>query len=123
MLKPILIAAWMILATASHAQVFGEPQPDPDQSSAARFEWEGVLVWNGVSVLPELKGQVAENMMSQAWASEAGKKAMRALGLSESAAKEALEISWPSGAGQINIRLTIPSDTNEARRAAKQFLK
>jgi hypothetical protein len=86
---------------------------------ALRLSRDGQVLWN--SGLPDMAA-LREGVLRAAWTSDAGKTAMRDLGLTEQQARESLEFSALPGSRNVGIILTLPRDGPEVRRAATTFL-
>jgi hypothetical protein len=68
--------------------------------------------------------RLQSDVINAAWKSEAGKRALKELGPTEQAARDALEVSAFGGGGGVSIQLAVslPRDTPDARQAAARFL-
>jgi hypothetical protein len=116
-----LLAAWITGAgfTASTAAQGLFPVPLPDPASELRVTLRGSLGWRGT---PPNSPPVDAAIIPTAWKSEAGKRAIRELGLTEQSAKQALAVEAPVGEG-VTLVLSLPSDTQAARDAGVRFLR
>lgn len=83
-----------------------------------RLSREGSVV---AERLPDMNA-LRERVLANVWKSEAGKKAMRDLGLSEQAARDALEVKTAYGSRLVQLVLTLPRDGADVRRSAKEFM-
>jgi hypothetical protein len=119
----LLLAA--TLAGNALAQAPAADAP-PATTRAAKAAWPvwisrlGQLVLRGQE--PDLRHLQAD-ITTAIWTSDAAKRAMRDLNLSDAAARKALTISWPPAfPGRISLTLFLPQDTPDARKAGLAFL-
>lgn len=96
------------------------PPPAPSPTAMLRIRQIGGMTWRGN--LPNDTRSLQSEIERQAWRSQAAKKAMTELGLTEQTAKAALKVSVPASSGQIHLALTLPSDTQAARESATRLL-
>jgi hypothetical protein len=88
-------------------------------STELRVRRSGSFVVGGQ--VPDLKS-LKEKILAAAWKSEAGKRAMRELGLTEEAARAALAVRATLDSG-IRVTLTLPKGGAEVLGAATRFVE